>query len=159
MSSRAKTEIKPGDWFAMGQNFGPYHFKNPHGVTPSAKKFGTDVGVQILVAMDVGSICLLYAQPMEKTPSPFTAAEVLSFLRTVFERHGVPRLGVLLSPSVWQSSHEMMTDDTIGKRALFLKEMEIDLGPMDVCEKDKIVASLKERGLRVEFDEGRLSSR
>jgi hypothetical protein len=159
MPSSTPKEIQIGDWFALGQLFyGPFHFDDPKSGTPCAQKFGVNIGVQVLAAMDVVSQYALHGRPVEKTPSPFTAAEILAFLREVFDRHGLPRVGVLLSQSAWQSSAEMLLDDQVAQRAGFLRELDIDFGPMDIREKDKIVASLRELGLRVEFDEDRMSS-
>jgi hypothetical protein len=150
--------MKAGDSFALGQLFvGPYYYDDPKSGTPCATKFGVNVGVQALAALDVASQYALHGRPVEKTPSPFTADEILTFLREVFDRHGLPSVGVLLSSSVWQSSAEMLLDDEVSQRAARLPDMDIEIGPMDAREKDKVVASLRQLGLRVEFDEDRLS--
>src|ERR1700722_4850853 len=150
MSSKTSDEMKAGDWFALGQIFsGPFYYDDPKSGTPSATKFGVNVGIQILAAMDVASQYMLHGRPIEKTPSPFTADEILTFLHEVFEKHGLPRVGILLSSSVWQSSTEMLLDDQVGQRATVLRDMEIEIDPMDTREKEKIMASLKRRGLRV----------
>ena len=108
--------------------------------------------------MDVVSQHGLHVRLVEKTPSPFTAEEILTFLREVFDKHGLPRIGVLISKSVWQSSNEMLLDDEVSERAEILQKMEIEIAPMDTREKDKVVVSLKQLGLRVEFDEEKLSA-
>jgi len=151
-------EIKAGDWFAIGQMFlGPYCYDDPKSGTPSAQKFGVNVGIQNLAAIDVASQYVLHERPVEKTPSPFTAAEIVTFLKEVFERHGKPRVGVLLSRSIWQSSAEMLLDDQVGERADCLRKLDIEFGPMDNRDKDKVVAWLGKHGIRVEFDEDRLN--
>lgn len=157
MTSNASDQIKVGDWFAVGQIFmGPYCFDDPKSGTPSAVEFGVNMGVQALAAMDAVSQSPLHGRPFEKTPSPFTALEIMAFLHEVFERHGLPRIGVLISSSVWKSSHEMLLDDTISQRAAMLADFEIEIGPMDVTEKEKITLSLKQIGLKTEFDDDNL---
>ena len=146
--------MKSGDWFALGQLFcGPYYYDDPKSGTPCATKFGVNVGVQALAAIDLVTQYALYTRPVEKTPSPYTAEEILTFLREVFEKHGLPRVGVLISKSVWQSSAEMLLDDQVSQRAAKLIDMDIEIGPMDAREKDRVVASLRQLGLRVEYDE------
>jgi len=147
-------QMKPGDWFALGQTFvGPYQYDDPKSGTPCATKFGVNVGVQALFAMDVASQYALHGRPIEKTPSPFTADEILTFLHEIFDKHGLPRVGLLLSSSVWQSSAEMLLDDQVCERAAWLRDRDIDIGPMDTREKDKVVAAVGKLGLRVAFDE------
>jgi hypothetical protein len=159
MRSNASKEIKSGDWFALGQVFsGPFYYDDPKSGTPCATKFGANVGVQMLAAMDVASQYMLHSRPVEKTPSPFTANEILSFLQEVFEKHGIPHIGVLLSKSVWQSSTEMLLDDEVGPRATFLRDMDIEIGPMHAGEKEKAVASLSQLGIKVTFDSESLST-
>ncbi len=158
MSSNTPTQMKAGDWFAVGQLFvGPHYYDDPKSGTPCATKFGVNVGIQELVAMDAVSLFVLHQRPVEKTPSPFTADELLTFLREVFEKHGLPRIGIWLLSSVWQSSTEMLLDDQVSQRATILRDMDIEIGPVDAWEKDKVAASLRQLGLRVEFDEDRLS--
>lgn len=111
----------------------------------------------MLAAIDYVSDRVLHVRPVEKTPSPLTAADILQFLDEAFEREGKPTLGILLSKSVWQSSTEMQLDDHVVPRGRILSDLDLEMGPMDECEKEKVVASLHEIGLRVEFDEDRLS--
>ena len=159
MHSKATEEIKPGDWFALGQIFGgPFYYDDPKSGTACATKSGVNVGVHILAAMDVASKYMLHSRPIEKTPSPFTANEILTFLRDVFEKHGMPRIGVLLSNSVWQSSTEMLIDDQVSQRAAVLRDMDIEIGPMHAAEKDKVIAAIKQLDLKITFDAEDLSA-
>jgi len=158
MSSGEPKQIRQGDWYTVRQIFGgPFWFDDPKSGTPCAQKFGVNVGVQVLTAMDAAGQSILHARPVQKTPSPFTAAEVLGFLGEVFEQHGLPRVGVLVSKSVWQSSTEMTLDDQLAERAEFLRKLSIDLDPMDTREKDRLCAALGKLGLRVAFSEDKLS--
>ncbi len=135
---------------------GPFCFEDPKSGEPSAVKYGVSIGVQALAAADVVSQDVLHGRPIPKTPAPLTAEEVLSFLREVFERHGLPRVGVLLARSVWMSSAEMMLEVDLAQRAEFLRQLDINIGPMERCQKATLAASLGQLALRVEFDEDRL---
>jgi hypothetical protein len=67
--------------------------------------------------------------------------------------HGKPNRGVLISKSVWQSSHEMLLDDDTSARGELLKQLDINIGPMDAAEKDKLAQAVKALALQVEFDD------
>jgi len=155
--SKASSQIQVGDWFALSQGFmGPFCFDDPHGGEPSAVKYGVSIGVQALAAADMVSHHLLHGRPIPRMPGPLTAQEILSFLREVFDRHGLPRVGVLLAPSVWMSSAEMLLDDDLAQRAEFLRRLDIQIGPMERRHKETITVSLGHLGLRTEFEEDRL---
>jgi hypothetical protein len=157
MKSNNAKEIKAGDWFAIGQLFSePYCYDDPKSGTPSAENFGLNIGLQSLAALDVASQFVLHGRPFEKTPSPYNASEIVGFLKEVFGLHGKPRVGILLSRSVWQSSAEMLLDDHVGERADCLRKLEIEFGPMNILEKDKVAAWLAKQGIRLEFDENKL---
>jgi hypothetical protein len=144
---------QPKDWYALGQVFPqPYCFDNPKGSDTSAKKYGVSIGIQVLSAVDAVDGFYYHAKPLSRAPGALTAQEVLSFLNEVFSRHGKPRLGVIVGHSVWMSSHEMLLDDDIAERAQILKELDVEIGPMQQSEKDEIRTSLTRQGLRVEFD-------
>jgi len=156
-SSSPDRGLQPGEWFAIGQVFcGPFCFDDPHSGTPSAKKYGVNVGVQSLAAMDVAAQRALHARPVPKTPSPFTATEVLEFIGEVFQKHGNPTKGILISKSVWQSSNEMLVEDVIAERAKALEQLDIQIDPMPQKDKDEIRRHLVELGFQVLFDESDL---
>jgi hypothetical protein len=148
--------IIPGDWFAIGQIFKPYAFENPNGDDPSAKKFGSSVGVQFLAAVDYQSSYNLDVDGLQKVPSALTAKDMLPFLEKVMKKHRKPRIGFLLAASTWQSSTEMLSDPQTAPRAQWLKSAGIEIGPMLQEDKDTITEAMKAIGLRVEFDETRL---
>jgi len=145
------------DWFALGQIFmGPFYFDDPNSGDPLAVRYGVNIGVQALAASDVVSQYILHARPIAKAPSPLTAQEMLTFLNEVFEKHGLPRIGIFLGPSIWMSSEEMLLDDVLAQRGDLLRRLDIDIGPMQNRDKDMFVASMTEHGLKVEFDEDNL---
>lgn len=112
------------------------------------------MGVQVLAAMDAGTQKFLHASPIPKTPSYFTATEIISFLQATFERiGGMPSIGILLSPSVWQSSQEMLLNEETDARAEMLKILDVEIAPMPQAEKDRIVEYLKTLNLDVAFED------
>lgn len=157
MKSNRPNQIRVRDWFALGQIFtAPFYFDDPHSGDPLAVKYGVNIGVQALAASDVVSQYMLHARPIAKTPSALTAQEILTFLNEVFEKHGLPRIGIFLGPSIWMSSAEMLLDDVLAKRGELLRTLDIEIGPMQNRDKETFVASMTERGLKVEFDEDNL---
>lgn len=159
MTSNQPNQIQVRDWYALSQGFiGPFCFDDPDSGEPSAVKYGVNLGVQALMAKDLASDYILHGRPLPKTPGSLTADDVLVFLREVFDRHGLPRPGVFLGSSVWTSSQEMLLDDELAQRAEILRRLDIDIAPMERRHKDAVVASLGKLGLRVEFDEDKLSS-
>lgn len=145
--------IQSKDWYAIGNIFvNPFYFDDPLSGTPSAKKFGVNIGIQVLTAMDVGASFALHARPVEKTPNFYTAEEILNFLKEVFSLHGKPRIGVVVSHSVWQSSQEMLLDPDTNDRGEFLKNLDVDIPPMPEVEKEKLSRAISQLGLRIEFD-------
>ncbi len=78
----------------------------------------------------------------------------MNFLNATFARvGGMPRIGILLSPSVWQSSQEMLLDEQTDQRGEILQKMEIEIAPMLQKEKDLIVESLRRLKLVVAFED------
>lgn len=149
--------VKPGDWFVIGQILqGPFWFDDPHSGTPCATKFGVNVGVQALAVIDIANQRQLHARPVQKTPSPFTASEVLEFIGEVLQKHGHPKKGILISKSVWQSSNEMLMEDGIEERARILEQLDIQIDPMAQKDKDEIAVRLTQLRLQVLFDEANL---
>jgi len=78
----------------------------------------------------------------------------MNFLNATFDRvGGLPRIGILLSPSVWKSSQEMLLDEQTDQRGEILQKMEIEIAPMLQKEKDLIVESLRRLKLVVAFED------
>jgi|GEM_PF-2567861 len=153
--STSPSNSAEGDWLALGQIFtDPFWFEQPTGGDPSYTSKGASLGVQILAAMDAGTQKFLHASPIPKTPAPFTAEEIMNFLNATFDRvGGLPRIGILLSPSVWKSSQEMLLDEQTDQRGEILQKMEIEIAPMLQKEKDLIVESLRRLKLVVAFED------
>jgi hypothetical protein len=105
------------------------------------------------MAVDYASQKALHCKPLSKTPGALTSADVLGFLSEVFDRYGLPRSMVMLAPSVWQSSHEMLLDDETLRRGEFLKTMDIEILPMTKTDKEAIRTWLRPFGLRLTFGE------
>lgn len=143
--------MKPKDWYALGQIFaGPFWFDRSHGVS-EATDGDTALGVQVLIAIEVVSERKLRATPISKTPSAFTADEVIDFLNEVFREYGKPAIGVIISESVWQSSHEFLLDDETLDRGRILDELDIEIGPMQAHGKSLITDKLSKDGLKVQY--------
>jgi len=144
-----------GEWLALGQIFtDPFWFEQPVGGDPSYTSQGASFGVQVLVAIDAGTQKFLHASPIPKTPSPFTAEEIINFLNAAFDKvGGKPRTGILISSSVWQSSQEMLLDEQSDERGQILQKMEIEIAPMHQKEKDVLVEALRRLELDVAFED------
>lgn len=149
------SQSSEGDWIALGQIFtDPFWFDQPIGGDPSYTSQGAGMGIQVLAAMDAGTQKFLHAAPIPKTPSYFTANEIIAFLQATFARTGgKPRNGILLSPSVWQSSQEMLLNEETGTRAEMLQSMDVEIAPMPQAEKDRIVELLRTLNLDVAFED------
>jgi hypothetical protein len=52
MNSRSPSELRAGDWIAVGQMFRLFYFDDPKSGTECARKFGVNVGIQMLTAID-----------------------------------------------------------------------------------------------------------
>jgi hypothetical protein len=141
--------MKPGDWFVLGQTFIRFRYEAPDGSSAD--------GCHVLSCQDAASQFILGSAPIKKLPGAITAAEALDFLRAIFAKHGLPRRGIVLSKSLWQSGQEMVLDDDTGERGGLLEELGEELGPMPEEEMQAIAADLKARyGLRTRHDADQL---
>jgi hypothetical protein len=95
-------------WFAIGGLFTPYYMTPADGSTP--------VGCQTMVMQDIESQCFLEQWNAPRKPAPFTSDEVLAFTDRVFAKHGKPKQGLLVLPSVWRSSQYLHDDETTHQR-------------------------------------------
>lgn len=89
---------------------------------------------------------------MEKIPSPFTALEIMEFLQPVFQNHGLPRVGIVISKSVWLSSHEITRDPDLRPQSKPLRDYGIKFTAMAESEKFDLSNTISALGLKADFD-------
>ncbi len=144
------------DWYCLGQFFAdrPFYFDNPAGNDPTAMNYGVSLGIQHLALIDYASRFVLNAAPIEKTPGYLTATEVLEFLELSVAKHGRvwPKIGLMISPSVWRASDDLRDDPEIGQRIAHLHALDIHLPKMPQVEADAIESALVKMGLKVEWE-------
>ena len=142
-----------GEWYAISQNVTPepYHFDNPNGSDPCAKKYGVSLGCQHLTALDCVSLKILHFKVRSRVPGPYTSDEVLEFCNELFAKCGRPR-GILLSPGLWKSSDDMLREEELRSRGKAFHSLGLKIPRMPRNDADRIETALSGEGFEVTWE-------
>jgi hypothetical protein len=142
MSTTHKSQRR---WFAIGGLFAPYQLPAADG-KPAA-------GCQTIAIMDVESQYFMEHWSAPRPPAAFSAAEIIAFVDRVFAKHGKPKIGLLISPSAWRSTHALFDDVATRERVAGVWEFGMTWPEMDAGERSKISSHLQALGLSLAWDE------
>lgn len=131
------------DWHAMGTIFMEAHIIHEGRII---------TGMRGLTMMDMASHFNMHWKLVERPPDAATANDVITLLDETFSKYQQPKMGVVISNSVWYSSFELLADEDTAPRGKALKDMEIDFGPMSWDDKKKISDWVTAKGIRCEFN-------
>jgi hypothetical protein len=137
------------DWYGVGCVFVPQRVRHENEIL---------FGFRMLACTDMASHFDMHRISISKAPAPVMSAEIRLLLEETIERHGKPHHGIAISHSVWQSSLEMFLDEDTEPQGRFLKENEIEFGPMRDDEQQKIRQWIEGIGVRCEFNADNIST-
>lgn len=132
-------------WYAIGGLFTPYYMTPAEG--------GTPVGCQSLAVQDVESQCFIEHWSAPRKPAAFTADEIMGFTDIIFAKHGRPRDGLLILPSVWRSSKALHDDDFTRGRVAEAVSWGLSWPEMLESERLKIALRIQSLGIALAWDE------
>jgi len=138
-----KTGLWVKDWYCMGCVFSPQ---------PVLSQGRLLVGFRTLVCTDAASYFLMHWSPIRGGRDRLTADQVIGFFSGVLDKHGPPRLGVVVSHSAWLSSTELAIDPDTAPQGEFLAASGISFPPMAAVDCDAIRAWADALGIAREFD-------
>jgi hypothetical protein len=132
------------DWYVCGSMF-----------YPGGVQAGADIiyGVRTLAVMDFATQYIMAHKVIADAPRPVTAPELIGLFQDAFQHAGRnPRIGIIVSCSVWYSSDQLAQDPDTADRGEFFVENDISFAAMSDSEKSKLSAWGKGLGIRVLFD-------
>lgn len=132
------------EWFAVGMLV-----SDPYRVSDSPLV----LGCQVLAAMDVESQCALGMLHPKRTAAAFTATEIISFLDSVFAKHGRPKAGVVIAPLAWRGSAYLEEKTDYADAVAFARECGLTWPEMDAGERLSVALHVQGAGLRLEWEE------
>ena len=138
-----KTGVWVRDWYALG-----CVFAQDHVMYEGEALFG----IRILACSDVASQYMMHFIMLPRQPDAVRAEDIIKCFGECISKHGPPRMGVIVSHSVWQSSAEMLLDEDTAPQGEFLKDHEIEFGPMAYEEKQAVENWAREQGFHCEFN-------
>lgn len=130
------------DWYALGCVFAQ---------SPVMHEDEVLFGFRVLACTDVASEYMMHFTMLPRQPDPVRAEDVIQCLGECISKHGAPRVGVVISHGVWLSSAELLLDEDTAPRGEFLRDHEIEFGPMAYEEKQAIEEWARKQGFRCEF--------
>lgn len=126
-----EVEITPGDWFVyddMTVNFG-WWVPWPHGDCECSRRYGVRLmRGQLLVAMDVKSLCFLGFDLLARPGESYRGNDIMAMMGSLFRRVGMPRRTVLLEGGSWQSLHVQGEKMKPGDDSMSPEEAKMRLG-------------------------------
>lgn len=138
--------ISARDWYALGCAFAP----------PLKDKGRVIIGARTILCTDVASFFTMDYAIMARPPDPTMAGDLIPILERLFAKYGKPKVGVLISPSVWASSASILADEDIKDRSEVLAQNQLSFEEMSLSEKELISKWLLAQGMRCEFDESKV---
>jgi hypothetical protein len=133
------------EWFALG-----LVVTQPYQTLDTPPK----LGCQMLSVVDVESGCFIGVKPLPRPPGAITAAEVIEAFDGVFDKHGTPKVGVVVMPSVWQSAAAYVERRSDSPNIQNLNDLGLMNWP-SMCEGDRFALAMhfQQRGLQIEWSE------
>ena len=137
------------DWYAMGCTF----FDQP-----VHKDGELLLGVRSLATIDLASYYIMHATHQAKSASPVTSQEIIDHFTALFAKHRPPRIGIVISHSVWVSSQTFFTDPDLISRSDVIEDLELSFSEMDDTDKLRILDWASGLEIRCEFDGNKVSA-
>jgi hypothetical protein len=131
------------DWYALGCNFAPMRVMHEGTVL---------FGFRILICTDMASRYMMHTHFLLGVPDAVRVADLIQCFADVNSKYGPPRVGVVISHSVWYSSAEMIFDEDTAPQGEFLRNNEIEFGPMSHIDKIGIQSWASGLGIHCEFN-------
>lgn len=131
------------DWYALVCTFLP---------TPVRHEEGILVGMRVLACLDMASRYAMHHHLVSRKPDVLRADDVIQFLTVTIAEYGLPKIGIIVSHSTWQSSTAMLLDEDTAVQGEFLRDNDIEFGPMSHEDIVAIKYWAAERGILCEFN-------
>ncbi len=136
------------DWYALGCVF------FPQTILIGDKPI---IGLRQISVLDMASFYTMHFKLIPCEPTTATADDVIGLLKETFDRCQKPRCGVVVGPSVWYSSQELLFDEDTAPRCQNFENWGIEFAPMTQRHKDEILTWCKTQGVRCLFNADQVS--
>ncbi len=136
-------------WFAIACLYWPpYRFMDANGVEKLA--------FQVLAASDVESEYMMEALHTTREPAPFTAQEVIDFINATFAKHGRSSQGIVVLPSVWESTERLYSSHDTRERVEAIYQAGIRIVEMDAGHRFQIASYVQSLGMELAWSENQV---
>ena len=102
---------------------------------------------------DIESQCIIGNWITPRAPAPFLAPELIASTKNVFEKHGLPKEGLLVLPSIWRSSEAVYNEEITRERIEGVRKLGMTWEEMQESERLKFALHVQNLGIAIAWEE------